>query len=251
MLKKVILSALFLLVLTVVIVQFPKLFIGKVGAYKSFTIYSNKAIEIDESVKIVLDSVLSNLQESAFHNDDNRFELFFIKGTFYEKLIRLLGRKNIAFSKFEKHIYAATPNFKTGVLGEKHNAYEWLNLVQVISHEGVHSQMYPDYYKNFRMITPFWINEGYSEYISYRPIREQEGYHLSDLVQKLESNEDEWLITEYHSMTPREYVKSRVLIEYLIDVEQREITDIIEDKTLDPNKLYLQIKSYYTIPGNK
>lgn len=243
--KKLITFTLLLFVILVIIVQYPSLFVAKVGEYKSFKIYSNVEIELDESVKSILDSVQVNLNKSEFNDQLDEYELYFIRGTIYEKLLRLLGRKNIAFSKFEKHIYSANPNFKEGKLVRNNNEYEWLNLVQIISHEGVHSQMYKEHYEWFKMKTPFWINEGYAEYISYKPISKRSNYELSSLLFKLENSNEDWLKTEYNSMTPREYVKSRLLIEYLIDVKNMGIKEIIEDKQLNPNELYEEIKEHF------
>jgi len=218
LIKKLLVLSGLIIVTIIALVQYPSLFIRLTGEYKSFKIYSNQSIEIDQSVKTVLDSVILNLNESQFKDDSSILELYFVRGTLYEKLIRLTGMKNMAFSKFEKHIYSAHPKFIKGRLERNSNAYEWLNLVQIISHEGVHSQMYKDYYKYLKMTTPGWINEGYAEYISYRPIRERQNYELSDLLYKLESSSNEWLDTEYHSKTPRDYVQSRLLVEYLIEI---------------------------------
>lgn len=245
LIKKLLLFVLMTFVILVISVQYPSLFIDKDFTYKSFEIYSNTEIELDESVKNILDSVIINLDKSEFSDESDEYKLYFIRGTLYEKLLRILGRKNMAFSKFEKHIYSANPNFKQGKLVRNNNKHEWLNLIQIISHEAVHSQMYKNYYRWFKMKTPFWINEGYAEYISYKTVRELDSYEFVSLLSKLENSKDAWLKTEYNTMTPREYVKSRLLIEYLVDVKKMKIKEIIENKQLNSNKIYEEIKELY------
>lgn len=227
------------------ITQFPNLFINQAITYKSFKIYSNDNLELTTSVKSVLDAVLTNISQSDFQKEENRFELYFVNGTFYEKIIRLFGVRNMAMSKYEKHIYLAKPNFEKGILKRNDNDYEWLNLIQIISHECVHTQMYRDHSWLGIMQTPTWINEGYCEYISYLPIRGQKNYQRADLLAKLESNHDHWVKTAYHSMTPRQYVMDRLLIEYLLDVKGLKITEIIADQQLKPEEVYAEIKAYY------
>lgn len=115
-------------------------------------------------------------------------------------------------------------------------------MVQIITHEGVHSQMYGDYSTLGFMQTPSWINEGYCEYISYQPIRNHPDYKLSNLVNKYENNDEAWMKTEYECMTPKQYVRDRILIEFLIDDKQMNIKQIIDDESLVPDKIYEEIR---------
>ncbi len=228
-----------------IIVQFPKLFIGKKIEYDTFIIYSNEEIKFNEDVKNVLDAVQVNLKKSQFYQDELKLELFFVKGTLYEKLIGLFGMKNIASSKFNKHIYIGKPNFKENILKKDDSDLGWVNLVQIISHEGVHSQMYDDYSILGFMKTPNWVNEGYSEYVSYNPIRNDENYELSNLLQKYESTSDFWIETEFKSRTPRMYLRDRIIMEYLIDKKGLDILSIINDNTLEPDEILEEIRLYF------
>lgn len=196
-------------------------------------------------MKNILDASITNLKQSELYDKNQIFELYFIRGSFYEKALRMFGRKNMAFSKFNKHIYSAYPLFKEGILKRNDNDYEWLDLVQIITHEGIHSQMYPDYSTFGFMNTPSWINEGYCEYISYIPIRAKTDYQLADLALQLETNKDVWLKTPYGAMTPKFYAYSRLLMEYLIDIKGMNIKEIIQDESLDPELIYKEIQTYY------
>lgn len=46
-------------------------------------------------------------------------------------------------------------------------------------------------------------------------------------------------------MTPRQYVRDRLLIEYLIDVKGLEISEIISNENLTSTEVYEEIKTYY------
>lgn len=245
LIKKSIIFIIIIFLSLIAIIQFPKVFIGKKMEYDSFIIYSNDEMELNEDVKKILDSVQVNLKKSQFYQEELELELYFVKGTLYERLIGLFGIKNIASSKFNKHIYIGKPNFKENILNQGASDFEWLNLVQIISHEGVHSQMYKDHSILGFMKTPSWINEGYSEYVSYRPIRNDINYNLPKLLQKYDSTSDFWVETEFKAMTPRMYLRDRILIEYLIDEKGMDILSVINDDTLEPEKLLVEIRLHF------
>lgn len=244
-LRRILISIIVSIVLLIGAVQFPKLFIKKAFTYKAFTLYSNDQLDLNESVKNILDSVQSNLKHSEFHRENLKLELYFVQGSLYEKLIALFGMNNIASSKFNKHIYTGKPIFDQNVLKKGSNSIEWLNLIQIISHEGAHSQMYKDHSIVGFMKTPSWINEGYAEYISYKPIRENQNYFLSELFIKYESANDFWVKTEFGSMTPKLYLRDRILIEYLIDIRKMDILSIIEDQSLKPEMILEEMKEHF------
>jgi hypothetical protein len=228
------------------LLQFPEVFFEKKLDYKAFRIYANDAINQTEDVNIVLDAVLENLQQSDFYLEGQTFKLFFIRGSFYERLIRLIGKKNMAFAFWDNQIYSAFPDFEKQLLHRNDNEFEILNLVQIISHESVHNQIYKKHSRWGKPAIPGWINEGYCEYISYLPIRKKVDYQLSNLISKLEKGKNEdWIKTEYGTWTPRYYIHDRALIEFLIDEKGFEITSIIIDKDLDPQKVYKEMKEKF------
>ena len=245
MIKKLFISLVAIIIVLLTVLQFPNLFIEKKIEYGSFILYSNSDLRLSDEMKNILDSVSINLKSSEFYDANQKLDLYFVKVTLYEKLIRLFGAKNIASSKFNTHIYTGNPDFKNNVLRKGNHKTEWLNLIQIISHEGVHSQMYSDYSWLGFMQTPSWINEGYCEYISYSPIRESTEYDLANLYDKYANTTDFWVETEYKAMTPKQYVRDRILIEYLIDYYQMDILSIIEDKSLEPEELLEEVQIYF------
>ncbi len=224
------------------LLQFPNLFINKSFDYKSFELYSNGHVELDDDVKKVLDSVIVNLKQSQFYQPKQKFELYFVKGTLYDRLTKLFGVNNIASSKYNKHIYFGNPDFVQSKLIKGESKFEWVNLVQIISHEAVHSQMYTDYSRLGFMKIPAWINEGYCEYISHFHKKNSPNYNLNLLRSKLQETEDDWVKSEFGSMTPTIYLRDRLIMEYLLDVENKNILKIIENENLDPEKILSQMK---------
>ncbi len=249
--KKVITNAVIvcvaLFLLAFASVQFPQLYIKKTHSYQQFDIYSNSKIQENTFVKNTLDSVLLNLKRSEFYSPDQKFKLFFVKATSYSKVIEFLGMKNMASSKFDSHIYNAEPDFKSGWLIKGYGDLEKLNLVQVITHECVHSQMYPEYSTLGFMKTQSWINEGYSEYISYAPKRKEQHQSILDLMVSIENSNGVWLKTTYGNYSPRFYLKSRLIVEYLIEVKKMTVKDIINDTSLSPEVVYEDIKKWYNV----
>ena len=96
------------------------------------------------------------------------------------------------------------------------------------------------------MQTPSWINEGYCEYISYQYIRKNDHYDLSDLYLKYQNTKDSWVQTEYKSMTPKIYLRDRIIMEYLLDIKKRNILEIINDESLRPEDILAEINSRYS-----
>lgn len=234
------------IILIFTLAHFPSLFFRKNFNYKSFQIhYSKQEIILDENVKSCLDSVDSILRKSPLFNQGQKHHLYFTRGTTYEKIMRLIGKKNMAFATPRNNqIYSAIPDFNKGIIHRNHNEIEVMNMIQVFSHEAVHNQMRLVYSRMGIPTTPYWINEGFCEYVAYSPIRNEESYELKKLVEKLESNDDFWIKTEYNAFSPREYIYFRIIMEYLIDVKSMDIHEIIADHTLEPHIVYEEIKLY-------
>lgn len=248
--KKRWIKALSILVLGVLLLlgllHFPKLFIKKRFDYQSFHIYAHQDIVFSNTAQTTLDAVLKNLKESHFYKQDQTFHLFFIQGSFYEKLLRLFGRKNMAFAFWDNQVYSAEVDFSTQKLHRDNQEYETLNLIQIITHESVHNQMYAQHSSWGIPSTPSWINEGYCEYISYHPIRKNKTYRLNNLVDQLADNpEAVWIKTEYDTWTPRSYTFDRMIMEYLLDVKGMEVDNIIAKEDLDPSQIYLEVKKAF------
>ncbi len=240
--KKIVLVILIIGLTILGLLQFPQLFINKKLEYKSFKLYSKNSIELTNELKNVLDSVIVNIKRSSFYQEDQVFELYFVKGTFYESMVKLLGVDHLASAQYDKHLYFGDPDFYQSKLIKGIDKYEWANLVQLISHEAVHSQMYTDYSVLGFMKTPSWINEGYCEYISYFPLKKSPEYNLLDLYTLYKKSESTWIETEYGSMTPKYYLRDRIIMEYLIDYKELNILEIIENEALNPEKLLEEIE---------
>ena len=241
MIKKFIILLSLFIITILGLLQFPGLFLDKKIEYKSFELYSKDPINPSQELHNILDSVLINLKRSQFYQDDQIFELYFIGGSFYERLVKLFGANHLASAQYNKHLYFGKPNFKQGKLLKGLDKHEWANLVQLISHEAVHSQMYIDYSSFGIMKTPSWINEGYCEYISYFPKKKNAAYELFDLYSLYKESSNYWVQTEHGSMTPRIYLRDRIIMEYLIDYKQINILEVIASKNLNPENLLKEI----------
>ncbi len=222
---------------TLGVLQFPELFIDKKLEYKSFELYSKHPIELNSDLKNALDSVMANIKRSHFYQEDQTFELYFVKGTSYESIVKLFGVDHLASANYDKHLYFGDPDFVQSKIIKGSDRYGWANLVQLISHEAVHSQMYTDYAFLGFMKTPSWINEGYSEYISYYPLKNNPEYKLLDLYTLYKKSASPWIQTEYGSMTPKLYLRDRIVMEYLMDYKKLDILEIVENENLTPQAI--------------
>ena len=242
MIKRIILVIIIIGLTILGLLQFPHLFIKKQLEYKSFKLYSKNPIELNNELKSVFDSVIINLKRSSFYQEDQVFELYFVKGTTYESIVKSFGVEHLASAQYNKHLYFGDPDFSQSKIIKGLDKYQWANLVQLISHESVHSQMYTDYSVLGFMKTPSWINEGYCEHISYFPLKNNPEYNLLDLYNRYKNSEGNWIETEFGSMTPKLYLRDRIIMEYLIDYKKRTILEIIENETLYPDEILKEME---------
>ncbi|MFK7808530.1 MAG: hypothetical protein AB8F74_12065 [Saprospiraceae bacterium] len=240
--SKIVFSAILLIIGYVVLLHLPQVFISKQFEYKSLHIHSNQSLKLDDESKAVLDLVLENIGSSAYYKMGQEHHLFFVHGTLYEKMVRSIGYKNMAFAFMDKSIYCAKPDFLTRYLRRNKNEYEVMHLVQVISHELVHNQMYDILgFNAIRKLKP-WVREGYPEYIAYGQIQDSEDYQLADLSKRIASRKDPlWVTNEYDCLTSYTYAMDRLRMEFALDIQQSDIQNIMEinlaaaeiDKTIE------------------
>lgn len=95
---KWIVPLLVLLVGYLVLLHLPQLFIKKQFQHQAFHIYSNTPLLKDPATLLVLDEVLAKLKQSYFYNPDQQHHLFFVRGTFYEKMVRSIGYRNVEYA---------------------------------------------------------------------------------------------------------------------------------------------------------
>ena len=228
------------------LVQFPQWFVSQQFTYENFEVYAGEKLICDGHCQSVLDSAQLLLQQSAFYQAEQVFELYFVQGTLYEQLLGLFGMSNIASSKYDKHIYLGRPDFKRGILRQGDHPYQWLNLVQIISHEGVHSQMYTDYANWWGgMQTPSWLNEGYCEYIAYQPFNQAPGYQVRQTYERFLRVTEDWVKTEHGAFTPKVYLRDRILLEYLLLEQGEPIDSIIKNSEYTPDRLWQTIEAAF------
>jgi len=231
--KRLVVVIILILLIGFIMFQFPHLYFEKQFSYQNFVIYSNDELNKEEVLPI-LNIVHANIVNSAFYQEEQKFKLIFVGGSSYQKILHWLGVKNMAFSKYNTHIYNGYPNFKSNVLVAGTDPLEVLNLEQLIAHECVHSQMYKEHSLLGFMQTPHWVNEGYCEYISYTKPRKSKAYSLTELWTTLQINENQWLKTSYGHYSPREYVEALMMVEYLIEIKKMTIQEIIANDTINP-----------------
>ncbi len=235
----------FLVILLLILAHFPRLLVPKQFSYSQFHVYSPKKIILDEEVIFVLDSVQAILEQSDFYAKEQEHHLYFVHQSNYESIIRLIGRKNMAFSMHgNMQIYSAIPDFKKRIIHRNDNDIEKMAMLQVFPHEAVHNQMRIPH-SNFSIpTTPYWLNEGYCEFVSYAPIRSDENYSFPDLWKALQENDDYWVMNSFAYYSPRDYIEYRLIMEYLILEKGMDIEQIIQED-IQPDVIRLEINNIY------
>jgi hypothetical protein len=212
----------------VALILYPQnLFADKID-YKNLRIYANG--NIGDDYQPVFDKALELITDSELY-EKMTFEVFLANNSLYKEIDTMVFGYAIARSIDNNVILRVDVNFRDNLLlGPKNRR----NLAKTVAHELVHCLQLNRYgVLKFNPLFPpeTWILEGYPEYIANRDERISTGYRLTDSIKKLrefEQKGSEWIETEPGQFDPLNYFKSRIMIEYLIDIKHMTYAEIIK-----------------------
>lgn len=212
----------------VAFILFPALSYAKSVKVENATIYYNTTLDskalqlLNESLELVSHS---ELFDPAFHID-----ICLDDQSNYAYVLDKLKGPAFGFGVGNKVILKCRADFAE----DKAIGYgqAW-NLTELIAHEIIHTYQYNRY--GFKtLMTASWKLEGYAEYISRSrsEFSELESSIKLMLTEREKAGGSQWVWIKMEDETgfPSQYLADKVLVQYLMEIENLSYNDILEDK---------------------
>jgi hypothetical protein len=241
-LKKIFAGTLLMTIVTVsglvTIIFFPEPLFADKLEHGQFTVYTNE--QTDEHIGVILDNALAFVKKSELYDPAYRWDVFFSYNSVYNQIDdKILGHGPSARAVDNNIVVKVGVDLKRNLFFPTfYHACEG-NLTYLIAHEMMHCLQEHKYGKvKFNPFSPpeMWKLEGYPEYIARQPRRQDVNYNLVAEIEryvKLERElRDIWIaVEETGCKAPKYYYKSRLMIEYLIDVKHQSYDQILNETT--------------------
>lgn len=243
-------STLILVIITCdYLILHPEFYIDQSLSYSQFRVYSNNPVEPE--IKTLLDDVLKRLKKSEIHTESRVYKIIFTENNIYSKLFK---HKEIAFA-FGNCIML------NGNVDVKENRiirpFLEMNLTYAIVHEAVHC----DQYEVFSIYNPLnfnkyqkWKKEGYAEFVSQQYVISQNFQGINERINWIEKFESKEPLKRIDLgdgyLKPLYYLKSELLIDYLITVKKMSYLEIM-NMTFDEENLLKEVKDFNQTPRNQ
>lgn len=197
-----------------------------------FTVYAN--FPIDKNIKGILDNAILVVESCEIYDPNYEYKIFFAYQTFYNKIDNLLFDPYAAARPTDNNIIVkARADIEKGLAYTDHSE---IDLIYLFAHEMIHCFQHNKY--GLHKFNPFnhppmWKVEGYPEYVARQEQLQAADYDLATEIRKfvsLEKSDDyeRVQVSEKHFI-PKLYFKSRIMVEYLMDVKGLTYDDVLEE----------------------
>ncbi|MDW3646844.1 MAG: hypothetical protein R8P61_07275 [Bacteroidia bacterium] len=231
MLKKILIwtAAILLLFLGVFVISLlsPSLFYSHAQAYGQIRILHNQALE--EGWENQIDTALQAIESSVLYDPNFQIELCLQDGSSYPQFVELVFGEAFAFGFASKAVLNMPVQPESGYI-EKNGKRR--DLAELLAHEFIHNFQYQKY--GFATLNfPFWKLEGYAEYMMRMEKDDLDlRYAISHLLKYEEkgSYNYDWVEWENEIGTPHIYLKSNIMVQYLMEIEGLTYDEIVKDQ---------------------
>ncbi len=227
----------------------PAIFFQYRTTIKDHNVYSAAAIPSNiDTIIAKVDSIIAN---SSIFDPKLETRIIFARNHFYN---RVFGRSELAYATHYNAVLAGEIDVKSNTLDWEKSRVK-MNLTSSLAHEMVHclqSQYHGLIQFNITSKPPFWKQEGYAEYISQRAMREAIEYTLTKSINTLLAYRDNgavkgWINLEDGFDRPFLYFRSRLLVEYLLDVKGLPYLDFMDDRVEEEEAYREMIQWHRTV----
>lgn len=212
----------------IVFILFPSLSYAEKAEVENVTIHYNTSL--DPAAISILKESLELIKLSELYDPTFKIDICLDDESSYAYLFDKLKGPAFGYGVGNKVIFKCYADFVTNKAVGYGQAW---NLSELIAHEMVHTYQYHKYgFGTLR--TSSWKLEGYAEYIS------RSRGQLDELSSSIKLMLDErkkaggshwvWIKLEDGTGFPSQYLTDKVLIQYLMEVEQLSYDDIRKDK---------------------
>jgi hypothetical protein len=232
------------------ILFFPEPLFANALEHRPFTVYSNEPV--DNDVHEVLDSALALVKRSELYDPEYTYDIFLSERTRFNAIdSKVLGHGPSARAMDNNIIVKVAVDFKRNVALPAFYEPCEANLTRLLAHEVIHCLQANKYgkikFNPFRH-PEFLKLEGYPEYISRWPQRSAKGYSLvKDIERYLElkgKSGNGWIaIEEGGCKAPDYYYRSKLMMEYLMDVRRMTYDKVLRD-TVSADSIYKEMMAW-------
>lgn len=231
----------------VTIIFFPEPLFAYTIEHRQFNVYSND--RIDSNIKDILDNAVGLVEKSELYDQDYTFDIFFSYNSSFNNVDdRILGHGPSARATDNNITIKVAVDIQRNLFFPTFYQKCEGDLTYLLAHEMIHCLQTHKYGK--LKFNPFrhpelWKLEGYPEYVSRRAKLLSSDYSLVDEIDgyiALESKStDIWIaIEDGGCKVPKYYYKSRLIMEYLMDVKHLSYDKILAD-TISERSIYAEM----------
>lgn len=161
-LKAAILIVIGIFIASGLLFAFPQILFSCEIRHGNFVVYSTEKIHSD--IHFILDSVTRNLKTSVFYQPDLHQEIYFCNDRWLYSCICFPSGKTFA-GNFMKRVFVARADV-SGNRAYRQMDHKTRTLVNLITHETVHTLIIDEigFYRDMNL--PTWQKEGYCDYIA-------------------------------------------------------------------------------------
>ena len=232
------------------IIFFPEPLFANKLEHGQFKVYSNN--KIDKDIELVLDNSINLIKRSELYDPTNSYDIFLGYNSFFNEIDNtFLGNGPTARATDNNILIKAHIDSKRNLVFPTFYQNCEANLSYIIAHEMIHCLQEIRYgklkFNPFRH-PEYWKLEGYPEYISRQIKLLGKDY---DLIKEIEryidlesSSTDGWIaIEEGGCKAPKYYYKSRLMMEYLIDIKRFSYDKVLAD-TISEDRIYTEMMNW-------
>lgn len=274
--KVIKLSAYALICIYICLLLFPSMLFAKKIEYGNYTVYSDHELD---GIEKILSDIDAAIVRNALYDPALKHQLFlghgnrtfgFVHGVKWRVVSLVYGLEpaltyNNSIPPYFNHVVTfRIPDIAHNSLVHPERANS-INMTQVLTHEIVHT--YEKAARGWRLLSRpvLWKHEGYADYVAASLTTLQNpNYRIGASVEKILARDLSWMQDKdghYTSMQygcatqsfiknedgiywPTCYFISRVLIEYLIDVEGHDLEHVMRETVTDTQTLNELISAY-------
>lgn len=209
----------------------------------NYTVFHNRPL--NASLTLRLEQATQLAAASELYNPRLKLDICLNDGSAYPRLMEAIGGRAFARGFYNKVVLFGKADFPHNVV--ELNGYKW-NLSQLLAHEMIHCYQFDK--RGFWKSRPVadidnWKWEGYPEYIA-RQNNDQKDLikNIDKLMITEKTTHNGWISFADGTGTLIDYYKSRLLVQYCMEVKNRNYDQVIAD-TLKEDAVYRDMMRWY------
>lgn len=200
---------------------------------------------LDEETRVIIQNAYDVARQSPLYESGYPLDICIGENSLYIPFFKKISGPAFGVSTLNKVIMYARQDYSNNTAHWRDRTWQ---LSEVLSHEMVHCFQYHRFGYRFPIKTPTWIVEGYAEYIARQAkgVEDLSTYFGIYLQSVEDGKEDwEWIPFGERNGSPLSYLRYRLLVQYLLEVESISYEDIIQNQEGE-GAVFDRMQNWYT-----